>query len=84
MGKDSIAVETTPYTLGAPISWNGQNGTAITNATTPAPLAAGGNATSATGAGNSTEWAIRLLVPPLCKVQMLQHLLAELQLFPSR
>jgi nitrite reductase (NO-forming) len=55
MGKDSIAVETTPYTLGAPISWNGQNGTAITNATTPAPLAAGGNATSATGAGNSTQ-----------------------------
>jgi nitrite reductase (NO-forming) len=55
MGKDSIAVETTPYTLGAPISWNGQNGTAITNATTPAPLAAGGNATSNTGAGNSTQ-----------------------------
>ena len=28
MGKNSIAIETTPYYLGAPIKWNGQNNTA--------------------------------------------------------
>ena len=44
MGKNSIAIETTPYYLGAPIKWNGQNNTAATpvlaNATAPTPSAA--------------------------------------------
>jgi hypothetical protein len=41
MGKNSIAVETTPYYLGAPIQWNGQNNKAaspiLANATTSSP-----------------------------------------------
>ncbi|HZA07082.1 MAG TPA: hypothetical protein VE619_05195, partial [Nitrososphaeraceae archaeon] len=44
MGKNSIAMETTPYYLGAPIKWNGQNNTAATpilaNATATTPSAA--------------------------------------------
>ena len=55
MGKNSIAVETTPYYLGAPIKWDGQNETVAT------PILA--NATSSSTA-SAAEPGTQKPVPP--------------------
>jgi nitrite reductase (NO-forming) len=56
MGKNSIAVETKPYYLGAPIKWDGQNETVAT------PILA--NATTSSTTPSAAEPGTQTPVPP--------------------
>jgi hypothetical protein len=64
MGKNSIAVETTPYYLGAPIKWNGQNNTVATPILASPTSVPAANATAPPSAAATAPPSAAATAPP--------------------